>query len=408
MGQIVSSLIPMEYGQIADPEAVNKNFEALRQAVNANTQDTVVVNENITNINTTIESISDQIMPDLNFTKTDNMFIVSKAKNSITLKAGTTIRLEVTEEDIRYLEVKEDTDYNIYQIMDTGAASLTAGTDYYIYAVQKDEIDSLTNETIKSVELKASLNSTYPSGYTENNSRKIGGFHTLCAAVTSSNAPALVDNDIWDSHPAIGFNAGDIIPNSVWCLSNRPQSEPEGMVYVDKIDKWVDIYLQSGTGLSTASAFGAVVTNKRQPINHQWDMELKNKKLASDNDFTMFAEGSNQKTAIYGSKEPSPKITGGHTDTAGKRMISGYFIEDCCGFLWQWLDEIAPTGGSGFASYGDEGTRGQSYGMPYVLKAGGGWNRSSSCGSRSRDANSARSQAAADSGGRGVSLPLRI
>ena len=408
MGQIVSSLIPMEYGQIADPEAVNKNFEALRQAVNANTQDTVVVNENITNINTTIESISDQVMPDLNFTKTDNMFIVSKAKNSITLKAGTTIRLEVTEEDIRYLEVKEDTDYNIYQIMDTGAASLTAGTDYYIYAVQKDEIDSLTNETIKSVELKASLNSTYPSGYTENNSRKIGGFHTLCAAVTSSNAPALVDNDIWDSHPAIGFNAGDIIPNSVWCLSNRPQSEPEGMVYVDKIDKWVDIYLQSGTGLSTASAFGAVVTDNRQQINHQWDMELKNKKLASDNDFTMFAEGSNQKTAIYGSKEPSPKITGGHTDTAGKRMISGYFIEDCCGFLWQWLDEIAPTGGSGFSNYDGSAARGQSYGVPYCLPAGGGWVDSSSCGSRSRAADHSRSDVGANNGGRGVSLPLRI
>ena len=408
MGQIVSSLIPMEYGAVADPDAVNQNFEKLRQAVNANTQDTVVVNENLTNINTTIDSISDQVMPDLNFTKTDNMFIVSKAKNTITLKAGTTIRLEVAEEDIRYLEVKEDTDYNIYNIMDTGAASLTAGTDYYIYAVQKDETDTLTNEIIKTVELKASLNSTYPTGYTGNNSRKIGGFHTLCAAVTSSNAPVLVDNDIWDSHPAIGYNAGDIIPNSVWCLSNRPQSEPEGMVYVDKIDKWVDIYLQSGTGLSTASVFGAVVTDNRQQINHQWDMELKNKKLASDNDFTMFAEGSNQKTAIYGSKEPSPKITGGHTDTAGKRMISGYFIEDCCGFLWQWLDEIAPTGGSGFSNYDGSAARGQSYGVPYCLRAGGAWDDSSACGSRSRTANHPRSYVYASSGGRGVSLPLRI
>ena len=61
-------------------------------------------------------------MPDLNFTKTDNMFIKSVEKNSITLQAGTVIRLEVSEDDIRYLEVKEDTAYNVYNIMDTGAA----------------------------------------------------------------------------------------------------------------------------------------------------------------------------------------------------------------------------------------------------------------------------------------------
>jgi hypothetical protein len=347
-------------------------------------------------------------MPDLNFTKTDNMFIKSTSKNLITLQAGTVIRLEVSEDDIRYLEVKEDTNYNIYEIMDTGASSLTAGTDYYLYAVAKDEVNSESSEVVKSVELKASLNSTYPTGYTSSNSRKIGGFHTLCMAVTSANAPALTDNDIWSSHPAIGYNAGDIIPNSVWCLSHRPISEPEGMVYVDKIDKWVDIYLQSGTGTSTKSAYGATVTDTRQPINHQWDLQLVNKKLATDNDFTIFAEGSNQKTAIYGSAAPSPKTTGGHTDTSGKRMISGYFIEECCGYLWQWLDEIAAAGGSGFNSYDGSDARGKTYGTPYVLKAGGNWNDSSSCGSRSRGASDSRSTTKANSAGRGVSQPLRV
>ena len=379
----------------------------MRQAINSNVQDTLEINTEISTINTTLDSVSEQVMPDLNFTKTDNMFIVSNAKNSITLKAGTTIRLNVSEDDVRYLEVKEDTTYNIFNIMDTGASSLTAGTDYYLYVVAKDEV-GVESEVIKTVELKASLNSTYPTGYNSSNSRKIGGFHTLCMAVTASNAPALVDTDIWDAHPAIGYNAGDIIPNSVWCLSNRPQSSPEGMVYVDKIDKWVDIYLQSGTGLSTASAYGATVTDNRQPINHQWDQQLKNKKLATDNDFTIFAEGSNQKTAIYGSAAPNPKTTGGHTDTAGKRMISGYFVEECCGYLWQWLDEIAPVGGSGFSNYDGSAARGQSYGVPYVLGAGGPWSDSSSCGSRARYAASSRSTVPANGGSRGVSLPLRI
>ena len=86
-------------------------------------------------------------------------------------------------------------------------------------------------------------------------------------------------------------------------------------------------------------------------------------------------------------------------------MISGYFIEECCGLVWQWLDEIAPTGGSAWNSYGDEGTRGQSYGMPYILMAGGNWVSSTLCGSRSRHANSTRSYVGAAGGCRGVSLP---
>ena len=376
--------------------------------MNANTQEQVTTNTKITDINTTLETVSEQVMPDLNFTKTDNVFIKSNDKNKITLQAGTVIRLEVADDDVRYLEVKEDTDYNIYNIMDTGASSLTAGKDYYLYVVAKNETNTETQEVIKTVELKASANSSYPTGYTATNSRKIGGFHTLCMAVTAANAPALVDTDICATHPAIGYNAGDVIPNSVWCLSHRPISEPAGMVYVDKIDKWVDIYLQSGTGLSTASAYGARVTDTRQPINHQWDMQLINKKLATDNDFTIFAEGSNQKTVIYGSAAPNPKTTGGHVDTAGKRMISIYFVEECAGYLLQWLDEIAPVGGSSWSSYGDGNNRGQSYGMPYVLRAGGAWNHSSSCGSRSRNADYGRSAATAYGGGRGVSLPLRV
>ena len=143
-------------------------------------------------------------------------------------------------------------------------------------------------------------------------------------------------------------------------------------------------------------------------INHQWNQQIKNKKLATDNDYTIFAEGSNQKTAIYGSAAPNPKTTGGHTDTAGKRMISGYFVEECCGYLWQWLDEIAPVGGNGFSNYDGSAARGQSYGVPYVLSAGGRWDISSSCGSRARGATSSRSAVGASIGSRGVSLPLRI
>ena len=291
---------------------------------------------------------------------------------------------------------EHDVEYSAISKLDTGTA-LQNGKQYYIYLVETGIVNQF--------DIRVSLNASYPSGFNANNSYCIGGFHTLCVAVTSSNAPALSAGSLWDSHPAIGYSAGDIIPNSIWCETHRPMCNPAGMVYIDLLDLWVDIYLQSGTGTSTRSAYGATITNSRTPIQHLWDMQLVGKRLAQDAEFMIFAEGSNQKTAVQGAAQPNPFTAGGHLDTAGKRMISGYFVEECCGLIWQWLDEVSPSGGSGWANYGDEQTRGNSYGMPYILLAGGGWGFSSDCGSRSRHSNITRSSVSASRGARGVSLP---
>ena len=291
---------------------------------------------------------------------------------------------------------KHDVEYSAISKLDTGTA-LQNGKQYYIYLVETGIVNQF--------DIRVSLNASYPNGYDATNSYCIGGFHTLCVAVTSSNAPALPAESLWDSHPAIGYSAGDIIPNSIWCETHRPMCNPAGMVYIDLLDLWVDIYLQSGTGTSTRSAYGATITNSRTPIQHLWDMQLVGKRLAQDAEFMIFAEGSNQKTAVQGAAQPNPFTAGGHLDTAGKRMISGYFVEECCGLIWQWLDEVSPSGGSGWSNYGDEQTRGNSYGMPYILLAGGSWRDSSNCGSRSRDSTSTRSYVHAHCGARGVSLP---
>ena len=291
---------------------------------------------------------------------------------------------------------EHDVEYSAISKLDTGTA-LQNGKQYYIYLVETGIVNQF--------DIRVSLNASYPSGYDATNSYCIGGFHTLCVAVTSSNAPALPAGSLWDSHPAIGYSAGDIIPNSIWCETHRPMCNPAGMVYIDLLDLWVDIYLQSGTGTSTRSAYGATITNSRTPIQHLWDMQLVGKRLAQDAEFMIFAEGSNQKTAVQGAAQPNPFTAGGHLDTAGKRMISGYFVEECCGLIWQWLDEVSPSGGSGWANYGDEQTRGNSYGMPYILAAGGGWFDSSNCGSRSRASAATRSYVYAAYGARGVSLP---
>lgn len=317
-------------------------------------------------------------------------FLEFSDKKELTVKAGTKIRFE-TDEDVRYYNVDVDTTLDVESLLDTGV-SLDVGKDYYAYIVKDGSGGS---------EIKVSLNSTYPDGYAANTSRKIGGFHTLCV-----NAGTI------SGHPLSDYSAGDILPCSVWCLSHRPVASPEGMVYVEEIDKWVDIYLQSGTynvstgALTTASAYGSTVTDTRPWADHSEDLFRASKRLATDIEFSCFAEGSNQKTAISGAAAPSPKTSGGHVDTASRRMISNYGIEECCGYLWQWLDESAPTGGSSWSNYDSlSGDKGQVYGSIYALLAGGHWGNGASCGSRSRSAAYVRSTASAVIGGRGVSSP---
>lgn len=317
-------------------------------------------------------------------------FIVGD-KSTITIKENTKLSID----GVRYTW-DADTSYTVSSILDTG--SIAAGKDYCIYIVTGGNI-------------VVSLNSTYPTGYSTSTSKKIGGFHTICRTVTSSNAPTLAANSFWSTHPAIGYTAGDIIPNSVWTCLHRPTCDPSGMVYIpgDYGERpfWVDIYLQSGTFSSTKSVYGGTIINSRQPILHAYDMTLVGKKLATDNQFLIFAEGSNQKTNITGSKIPSPASTGGHLDTASKAMISGFFVEECCGYLWQWLDEVSSSGQSGWSAYSDT-ARGGSYGMPYVLRAGGECADSTSCGSWSRASNATRSSVGAHTGARGVSSPISI
>ena len=328
----------------------------------------------------------------LNFLRAGSTHTALKIGENVSLK------FKLGTEECLYSNSADD-EFDVISKLDTGD-SLTAGKDYFVYL--KKLAASATG-----FDFVVSLNGTYPTGYTADEVYQIGGFHTLCLAVTSSNAPALKTGSFWSTHPAIGYATSDIIPNSVWCLTHRPISSPAGMVYVDRRGKWFDIYLQSGTFSGTASVFGGTTTDTRQPILHQFDLLCVFKEMMSDEDFMVAAEGSNQLTAIQGSADAV--TTGGHYDTAGKRMCSGYFLEDCCGFLWQWLKEIGFNGNTNWTSYGSGAEeRGQTYGMPYVLLAGGGWVDSSGCGSWSRHCLFPRSIVGAAFGCRGVSRSLFI
>ncbi len=376
----------------------------------------------------------------------------SAARRSVRVRAGTYIRLDITEGGVtssRALEADSDMVFDLSQMMHLAAdASATRtgeinGRDFYLYLVPDGE---------GGVAVVASANSTYPNDidplYTALNSRKIGQFHTLCVdaddeqhpltatlaaspgsfaagntclvkrykddgtgfhsfysrSVVSVTAGAQYDT-VTVSHPLAGFRAGDVLPESVFCLSFRPFSGAEGMVYDPDTDRIPDIYLQSGKGLLTRSEFGATITDTRQQQNHQDDMMRVGKRLLYDYEFSSAAAGSNEKTNIYGSADPV--TTGGHKDTAGRRMLSFIGCEDMCGVMWQWLEENACNGGSSWGTYDGHASFGQMYGASYALIAGGSWADSASCGSRCRLASHARSAAHARLAGRGVSRVIR-
>lgn len=200
-------------------------------------------------------------------------------------------------------------------------ATKRKGKDFYIYACQSDT-------SVPKIVLSA--NSTVPTGYTASNSRKVGGFHCECADVGTISG-----------HPLSGYVAGDILPASVWDLRHRPVSSPEGMVWDGH--EWVDIYLASWSGSALVSEYGGVICDGESSKKFHGELFVEefakvNKHLPSRDDFVAFAKGSNEMTNINGSADPN--TTGGHKDTAGRRMISNIGCEDCCGVLWQWTSNL--------------------------------------------------------------------
>ena len=300
----------------------------------------------------------------------------------LTWKAGAYVALEIDGKRILF-GCDSDTTYTVTDLLDTGV-QLGAGKDYYVYLCY--ELTTAANKGYAPV-LKVSLNSTYPSGFTADTSRKIGGFHTLCLSVGTISG-----------HPLSDFTTGDILPASVWDLTHRPTCQPEGMVYISELDFWADIYLQSGSGVNTKSVYNGTTTDSQSQGAHVEDLFKVGKTPLSDPEFSCAAEGSNQGTAIQGAADAV--TTGGHVDSGGRRMISNYGLEDCCGFLNQWLDEQGPAGGSNWSSAGDGG-KGYVYGNVYALLAGGGWTASAYCGSRCRAGGNSRLCVYATNGCRG-------
>lgn len=277
---------------------------------------------------------------------------------------------------------------------DYRTAANRAGKDFYVYACNN----------APALKLVASANATYPSGYTADNSRKLGGFHCLCTAVGTISG-----------HTLSSYVAGDILPASVWDLIHRPVSSPEGMVYVSGLGKWVDIYLASvSNGALVSVKGGTIADGGSSPVFHyykisQWLGQI-GKRLPTQHEFVALSLGSNQGTNISGSADPG--TTGGHSDTGGRRMVSFAGCEDCCGALYQWCGEA---GGPYAAAVwvpaydaNDSGVAGNSYDVPNRGVVGGYWSAGDNCGSRCSLWTNGPLTPNTGYGARGVAEPLAV
>ena len=320
-----------------------------------------------------------------NYYKRPSLFTVSKT--TVTIPKNTQVRVG----DKGFQNLADVT----LELSTVGDAATRKGKDVYIYACQPS-----TNTTEPVYVL--SLNSTVPTGYTAETSRKIGGFHCLCAGVGTISG-----------HTLSGYVAGDILPASAWDLIHRPRCSPEAMVYCDKVDFWVDIYLNSWDGNKLVSVYKGVTADGTSTKKFHGELfvdELAklNKRLPPRRVFQAIMKGSNERTNVKGSTDVN--TTGGNVDTAGRRMVSNYGCEDGCGFLWQWSDELGFAGGSGWTdsvynSSVDSEIIGQTYGTLYRAALGGNWGNGGSCGSRSVNCNGSSAVVDARYGGRGACEP---
>jgi hypothetical protein len=266
--------------------------------------------------------------------------------------------------------------------LDTG--SLTLGTDYYVYAV-------LQNGGIGFI---LSANSTFPSGYSAETSRKIGGFHygrirTIAQA--------------YDRAATLGVQ---VIPNSVWDLVNRPRcDDPTGMVKINA-GLWMDIYLSSDDGTAWPNA---------KPLSRYNATPLTGTELYSYYDYQRLARNAGKRLpsysewlqAAWGVPEGSTNLAGrlvtggvGFALPGGNPSSSQYYFVSClnidqpAGNLWQvcadFMDMYNGTtvanGAYAYVSV-DQGKSPQAQGGVYQqafkqLLAGGDWSLGTDAGAR--------------------------
>ena len=281
------------------------------------------------------------IMPSMSCLKKNYMNRVDAQRRQITIDAGSYFKMVIGGVH-KCVKMVSDFTFDPQNYHDLGT-TFQSGKDYYVYLVN----------TSSGASIVVSLNATYPDGTSADTTRRIGGFHTLCG-----------DAGVIANHPLSVYLAGDILPASVWDLRHGPSCEPIGMVFAPGSNNWVDIYVQSGSGSLTKSAFGGTVTKSQAYDVHLEDFRAVGKTACDDATFGCAAYGTPSGASIAPASDPI--TTGNHKNSAGVRIISAIGCEDMAGVYWHWLND---------AGYTSENI---------VVVGGGTWGGGASSGPRSR------------------------
>ncbi|ODC03244.1 hypothetical protein BFW38_06495 [Terasakiispira papahanaumokuakeensis] len=252
---------------------------------------------------------------------------------------------------------------------DDSFVSFSLGDDCYVYAVQGDD---------GYAKWLASKNATYPNGYDENNSRKLGGFHYGRIRPASQRYNANFVCQI------------EIVGNSAWDLAHRPSCDPTGMVEIVPGRLWCDIYLSSaGPGawpdISSQSRLGLpAITGVSGYSYFDYSRIASNsgKRLPAYTEWLVAAYGVPQGAA--GSRADTGDMSG-----YGFDCVSCVNVDQPSGNIFQVCSDMYNADGT-YAYHDDldkgadaEYSHGQYYGSGWrQFVAGGHWNYSSQAGSR--------------------------
>jgi hypothetical protein len=255
---------------------------------------------------------------------------------------------------------------------DGGFTSLVLGDDVYIYATQ--QASGIAGWI-------ASKNSTAPTGFTADNSRKIGGFHFGKVRTMA------------DAYSAAASLPTQIVPNSCWDLKHRPKCDPSGMVEVIPGQLWVDIYLSSEDGtawpdslpLSIHSATPITGTDGYSYFDYTRLARNAGKRMPDYNEFVVFAYGVPQgATGSTGRQN-----TGNHAGY-GFECVSCLNVDQPSGNVYQtsshFFDRDIGTGWKNDLNTGKDAAKshGQWYGGQFCTAIlGAGWLVAGGAGARS-------------------------
>lgn len=344
------------------------------------TQFTTALNEAMQ----TLSASGQEYLQDL----TPNQFIKFSDRRRLTIVKNTFIKLDVesTAQTLWYIN-SSDIELEAEVLLDEGA-TFQAGKAYNIFLVP--------NASNTAAELKISLNSTAPNGYTPGDTRRIGGFHTLCVSAGTIT---------WHTnHPLSDFVAGDILPQSVWTLYHRPYASPNNCIYIPcGIPFWRTIYDHAGTLATTSFEYGGTVTRNRTFYGHMQDMMHAGYILPTYEQTAISGYGCEPLKAIMGKSEAASTQAGGHVNESNHRILSIYGAEDCCGVTWK-ITTIGAIGGSNWSTDSSVGVH--QYGSVNVLEVGGHWGDSGHAGPFATNGSSSALTALSFVASFGVSYPL--